>query len=197
MRRSSRRPATVAEVGYDTARPGQDGSFVSVQHHTMHMAMAARSQVVLRMVAPSSMLSPTAPLLTASAVAAFRARHTMVGQSLSPPMLAFCVTLALSNVGALPMESPVYDMCASRALPLGVCLGLLSASPSELTVEERLEMRLNLRPMLIAFTIGAIGTVAGSLLAFRMCYPVLLPRLASACASGLMCATYIGGSANF
>ena len=73
-----------------------------------------------------------------------------------------------------------------------VALGLLSAGGAQ---TERSAQRL--RPMLTAFLIGAAGTVLGSLLAFRLCHPMLLARPAAANAASLMCATYVGGSANF
>lgn len=142
----------------------------------------------------------TAPLLSASALSAFALRDTAAGQSISPPMLSFCIALGFSNVGLLPLAHPIYDICASRALPLAVSLGLLSASGAASAGESGGDGGGStgaLRPVLAAFGIGAVGTILGSLAAYRLCTASLLTRPAAACAAGLMGATYIGGSANF
>ena len=142
-----------------------------------------------------------APLLSASAIGAFALRDTPAGAAASPPMLAFTFALICSNLGLLPAVSPFYDACATTALPLSVALGLLAAAPTILdeTSPQADSTTTALRPMLLAFGIGAIGTLIGSLLAFALSVSSgLLPSTsAAATAAALMCATYIGGSANF
>ena len=144
-----------------------------------------------------------APLLSASAIGAFALRDTPAGAAASPPMLAFTFALICSNLGLLPAVSPFYDACATTALPLSVALGLLAAAAPTTILDETSPQADStttaLRPMLLAFGIGAIGTLIGSLLAFALSVSSgLLPSTsAAATAAALMCATYIGGSANF
>ena len=142
------------------------------------------------------MPSLTAPVLSSAALSGFALRNTAVGRALSPPMCSFSIALGLSNVGALPVASPFYDLCSSAVLPLSVALGLVAAGGASQTSTGGTSQgdTRPLKQMLIAFCIGALGTLAGALAAFRL---RLFSMDASACAAGLMCATYIGGSANF
>ena len=138
--------------------------------------------------------------LAFAAVAAYRLRDSTAGRTLTAPMLAFCFALALSNVGLLPAAHPLYDACATMVLPFSVALGLLSSAalqPAATARGGRTETP-ELRPMMLAFAIGAVGSVCGSLAAWTLCsrFRLLAPP-AAACAAGLMAATYVGGSANF
>jgi uncharacterized membrane protein len=113
-------------------------------------------------------------------------------------MLAFIFALLLSNAGFLPSAHPLYATCTQRLLPLSVSLGLLSAGGMHAAASPSEEAAPTLRPMLLAFTIGSIGTTIGAIAAYALSRrAALLSPPASACAAGLMCATYIGGSANF
>lgn len=107
------------------------------------------------------------------------------GQRLSGAVLAIGFTFVLSNLRIIPVEAPAYDVVWSFFVPLAIPLLLLSA-----------DMRRILReagPTLLGFVAGAVGTVLGTLVAYR-----LVPlgpeghKLA-----GIFCATYIGGSVNY
>ena len=80
-------------------------------------------------------------------------------------MLSFVLASALSNVGIIPATHPSYDVCA-RVLPLSVCFGLLAAS---MPAAEAADGGEGLTPMLLAFLIGATGTVVGCLVGFVLC----------------------------
>ena len=149
-----------------------------------------RAPAPLLMIAPAT---PAVPLAAATA-SAFLLRNFAVGQALTPPMCSFLAALAMSNTGVMAAAHPWYDGCASVALPLAVALSLLSA-PGE-GGNRPADGKL-LRPVLYAFVLGAVGTLLGALVAFRICFPSLLSQSAAATAAGLMSATYIGGSANF
>ena len=136
---------------------------------------------------------PGLPLAVAT-TSAFLLRDSAAGRALTPPMCSFLAALTMSNLGVMAATHPWYDACASVALPLAVALSLLSAAGEG---SDRPTDRALLRPVLCAFTLGAIGTLLGALVAFRVCYPSLLSSSAAATAAGLMSATYIGGSANF
>jgi uncharacterized membrane protein len=136
---------------------------------------------------------PPALSLAASTLSAYALKDSAVGRAISPPMLAFSAAMALSNGGAMPMSHPLFDRCSTVGLPLAVALGLLSAG-GDAAAETGEPSATVLRPVLIAFALGALGTILGSMVAFAVSR---LGRDAAATAAGLMCATYIGGSANF
>jgi len=138
------------------------------------------------------------PSLVAASLLAFQLRNTATGRAVSSPILAFTFALALSNVGLMPAAHAAYDLAATAALPLSVSLGLLSAGSPRAKMDADPVGGGDLRPMALAFAIGAAGTILGALAAFMLVVRTgQLPRPAAACAAGLMAATYIGGSANF
>lgn len=142
-------------------------------------------------------LGPPTPMLAAAA-SAFLLRDSALGRALSPSMLAFCLAFSLSNANLLPSVHPLYDWCATSALPFSVCLGLLSATDAGSDSITAAQSVAPFRPMLAAFAIGAIGSTIGALIAYILvCRSSLLAPSAAACTAALMCATYVGGSANF
>lgn len=170
------------------------------------LGVLAARELGLAMSLPLLSLGP-APLLSAAALAAFALRDTRAGRSVSPPMLAFSIAGSFGNLGWLPPVSPIYEACAHSALPLSVALGLLSAAAPTTCADAddaaagggmAADATPPLPPMLVAFTVGSIGTVLGAVTAFALsCRLQVLPRNAAAAAASLMCATYVGGSANF
>ena len=145
-------------------------------------------------VLPVKLSAPSAvgPLLTASAVAAVALQDSAIGRAVSPPMLSFAFALGLSNAGLLPTAHPLYVAVSSQVLPLAVALSLVSAAGGALEPAAAAGSAppgpSPLRPTLIAFALGALGTLIGSLVAYCVCSPRLLARPAAATAAGLMCA---------
>ena len=145
-------------------------------------------------VPPVKLLAPSAvgPLLTASAVAAVALQDSAIGRAVSSPMLSFAFALGLSNAGLLPTTHPLYVAVSSQVLPLAVALSLISAAGGALEPTAAADSAppgpSPLRPTLIAFALGALGTLIGSLVAYCACSPRLLARPAAATAAGLMCA---------
>ena len=169
---------------------------------------------------PLPALPASSTLLGASCCAGLL-RNTAVGQALSPQMLSFSLCLTLSNLGLMPATSPVYDLVARRLLPLSAALGLLAgarlegstgtsrlanrntaaaASGSSGTASSRtgsLTTSSHLPPMLLAFSVGAVGSVLGSCGSFAVARRCGWSATQAACAAACLCATYVGGSANF
>jgi len=112
--------------------------------------------------------------------------NTRVGRKLSGAILTMGFTFLLSNLGVIPAEGvPAYDMVWSRLVPLAIPLLLFRADLRRIVREAG--------PTLGAFALGAVGTVLGTVLAFRVI--PLGPegwQLAS-----IFSATYIGGSMNY
>jgi uncharacterized membrane protein len=120
-------------------------------------------------------------------VAAFGlwAEKTKWGARLSAAIIAILGTFVLSNLSIIPTSAPVYDVVWSYLVPLAIPLLLFQADLRKILRETG--------PTLIAFMMGATGTVLGTIIAFSV-----IPlgeegwKLA-----GIFCSTYIGGSINF
>lgn len=123
-------------------------------------------------------------LLTAAAVGLWADRQPW-GSRVSGAVVSILVTFVLTNTGIVPVAAPIYDQVWSIAVPLAIPLLLLRADLRRIARESG--------PMLLAFVIGAAGTVAG-VLVMRSLLP--LGEL-DAQLSAVFAATYIGGSMNF
>ncbi|MBZ0198554.1 MAG: DUF819 family protein [Ignavibacteriaceae bacterium] len=120
-------------------------------------------------------------------VAAFSlwAEKTKIGSKLSAVVIAILGTLVLSNLYIIPADAPSYGIVWSYLVPLAIPLLLFKADLRKIFKEAG--------PTLLAFTFGAIGTVAGTIIAFS-----LIPLGAEGWKlAAIFCSTYIGGSMNF
>lgn len=108
-----------------------------------------------------------------------------IGHRLSGVVMGILGGMLCSNMGILPFASPVYDFIWSQALPFGLVLLLLHADLRRIFRETR--------RLMLAFLIGAAGTVLGALTAYTAFSS--LPHVAEL--SGTFAASYIGGSINF
>lgn len=123
-------------------------------------------------------------LLTAAALGAWGER-TALGTRFSGTVLTLLTTFALSNVGIIPATAPVYDTIWTYLVPLAIPLLLFAADLRRILHEAG--------PTLMAFAMGALGTVIGALTAF---YLIPLGEHAWQLAA-IFSATYIGGSINY
>lgn len=138
----------------------------------------------------SSLLAPDSgfgifALLALIAGVSLRAETCAVGARISGVVIAILCGMLFSNLRILPFESPVYDFIWSHGLLFGLVILLLQA-----------DLRRILREtgrVLLAFCLGAIGTVLGALAAFMLFSET--PHAAEL--SGIFAASYIGGSINF
>ncbi len=125
-------------------------------------------------------------ILLGAAAFGFLAENTRLGSKLSGAILTMGVTFVLSNVGILPAaEVPAYDVVWGYLVPLAIPLLLFRADLRRILREAG--------PTLLAFVIGGVGTVIGTIVAFNIV--PLGPdgwKLAA-----IFSATYIGGSMNY
>jgi len=109
------------------------------------------------------------------------AEKTKWGSKLSAVIVTILTTFLFSNLSIIPTHAPSYNILWAYLVPIAIPLLLFKANMRRIIK--------GAGPTLIAFTIGAAGTV----LAFN-----LIPlgeegwKLA-----GIFCSTYIGGSMNF
>lgn len=107
------------------------------------------------------------------------------GAKISAAVMAIVFGFVLSNIGLLPETSVSYDFIWSYILPLSIPFFLFRAN--------LFEIYKSLGSMLLAFVLGAVGTVLGTLMATQL-VPLdgLGPKIAA-----VFSASYIGGSVNF
>lgn len=136
------------------------------------------------MIAPDDTWSLLAVLLVAAGVGLW-AERTRIGARISGAVIAIATTFALSNLGVIPVAAPLYDAVWGFLVPLAIPLLLFRADLRRIVREAG--------PTLVAFGCGAVGTLLGTALAFRI---VTLPAEGWKLA-GIFAATYIGGSMNY
>ena len=138
----------------------------------------------------SSLISPDHhwaiwTVLLAAAAFGVWAERTRWGARLSGAVLAIGFTFVLSNLRVIPVDAPAYNVVWSYFVPLAIPLLLLKADMKRVLRESG--------PTLFAFLAGAVGTVLGTLIAFKV---IPLGEEGYKLA-GIFCATYIGGSVNY
>ena len=131
---------------------------------------------------------PTLAILASCALAASVAeRRTTWGASISSPLLAMGLGMALATCGIVPPVSSQYDLVWTRLMPLAVALTLLGVNVRDAASKAG--------PVLRAFVVGAVGSVLGAVVAFAVVGAGMGEhawRLASC-----LCASYVGGSLNY
>ncbi len=108
-----------------------------------------------------------------------------IGRRISGVVMGILGGMLCSNLGLLPFASPVYDFIWAQVLPFGLVLLLLHADLRRIVRETG--------RLLLAFIIGATGTLLGALTAYGLF--ASFPQAAAL--SGMFAASYIGGSINF
>ena len=116
-------------------------------------------------------------------------RRSNIGKSLSAPIITMFMSLVLSNAFVLPFESTVYSNVINGVLvPLAIPLLLFDGDLKKIARDAG--------PVLRAFFVGAISTVAATVLSFRFIPMADLGsdgwKVAAALAS-----RHIGGAVNF
>lgn len=107
-------------------------------------------------------------------------------------LLVIVVTAVVANLGLLPTsaaQAPIYDGVFTIVAPLAIFLLLLNVNLREVIKAGG--------PMLLAFALGAAGTVAGVLLGMHLIDGAAVIGAPYRALGGMFTATYIGGSINF
>jgi len=113
------------------------------------------------------------------------AEKTRWGSRLSAAIVTILATFLLSNLSIIPTEAPSYDIVWTYLVPIAIPLLLFKANLRRIIKEAG--------PTLIAFAFGAVGTVLGTIIAFKL-VPLGVEGWKLA---GIFCSTYIGGSMNY
>lgn len=102
------------------------------------------------------------------------------------PVLALGIAMILSNGRVIPWNAPAYDVVDDYLVPMAIPLLLLRANVRRILRDSG--------SMLAAFHVAALGTLVGAALAGGL-FRGVVPRLPEV--TGIMAASYIGGSVNF
>lgn len=124
-------------------------------------------------------------ILFAAATFGMWAENTKIGSRLSAVVITILFTFVLSNLSIIPTDAPAYDMVWYYVVPLAIPLLLFKANLKKIIREAG--------PTLIAFLVGGIGTVIGTVIAFSI-IPLGTDGWKMA---AIFCSTYVGGSMNY
>jgi len=126
-------------------------------------------------------------LATCAAGAKLAEEKTKLGANISAPLLAMASAMLLATTGIIPSSSPALDLVWRALMPLAVALSLLGVNLRDAARTSG--------PALAAFAVGAIGSIAGTVVAFALVGASLGPDAwrVAAC----LCASYVGGSLNY
>ena len=127
-------------------------------------------------------------LATCAAVGTIAEERTSLGAVLSAPIVAMGLAMALASLAILPLESLAYDLVWSQLMPLGVAMSLLGAPLDRAAIARS-------GSVLLAALVGAVGSVAGTALAYWTLGGLLGPHAWKVAAC--MCSSYVGGTLNF
>lgn len=139
---------------------------------------------------PFSLISPQQEfalwaVLLLAALFGIWGEKTRWGSKVSGAVITMMTTLILSNLRIIPVNAPTYEVIWSYLVPLAIPLLLFNANLKKIVFEAG--------PIMLAYIIGAIGVVLGTLIA----YYIIHNLEASWQLAAVFCASYIGGSVNF
>lgn len=132
-------------------------------------------------------LSVAGVIAAATGIAFWVERRFGWGPKVGAALVAIVIGAALSNLGLVPAESPIYDGIFGPVTSLAIVWLLFGVNLRDLRAAGL--------PMLAAFGIAVAGTAAGAILATLLFAPHFGPEAWKL--SGAMTGTYSGGSLNF
>ena len=124
-------------------------------------------------------------ILLVAVLIGFWSQKTRLGARFSAAVITMLITFALSNLGVIPISSPVYSQIWNYLVPLAIPLLLFQTNFMQIVRESG--------ATLIAFAIGVVGIIAGTFVAY------LLVPLGDADwqLAGMFSANYIGETFNY
>ena len=128
---------------------------------------------------------------TTGALGLYAEENSKLGAALSSNVVTMVAALILANLGALPAASPVYGTVVKKLVPLAVAALLFAADLDRVRREGR--------KLLAPFLVAVLGTVLGTVVAWRL-VPLQrgIPALAArATMASALTARHIGGAMNY
>ncbi|KAG0556773.1 hypothetical protein KC19_11G078000 [Ceratodon purpureus] len=146
-----------------------------------------RARTTMSVIAPESGRMLFCALTACAAVGQVLESRTKLGAQISAPLLAMGSGVLLSACGVIPPAAAAYDLVLELGMPMAVAMSLLETDVARVFTDAGATLK--------AFWFGALGTVLGTLVAFKAVGSLLGPggwKVASS-----LCATYVGGSINY
>ena len=112
--------------------------------------------------------------------------HYEWASKISGPIIGLLAAATLSNVGIIPVESPVYDQVWDIVVPLAIPMLLFTCDLKQIWKESG--------RLLMIFLISSVGTILGALVGYAF-LGKMIPVLNHI--AGMMVGSYIGGGVNF
>ena len=112
--------------------------------------------------------------------------HYEWASKISGPIIGLLAAATLSNVGIIPVESPIYDQVWDIVVPLAIPMLLFTCDLKQIWKESG--------RLLMIFLISSVGTILGALVGYAF-LGKLIPVLNHI--AGMMVGSYIGGGVNF
>ena len=112
--------------------------------------------------------------------------HYEWASKISGPIIGLLAAATLSNIGIIPIESPVYDQVWDIVVPLAIPMLLFTCNLKQIWKESG--------RLLMIFLISTVGTVLGALVGYAF-LGKMIPVLNHI--AGMMVGSYIGGGVNF
>lgn len=110
-----------------------------------------------------------------------------IGRAISSPICTMAGGMLLCNLGLIPSAHPVYDTVMKFVVPLSIPVLLLDADIKKCISQTG--------SLLKAFIIGSIGSLLGSLVAYKVV--PMTSIIGSKKITAALCARHIGGAVNF
>ena len=125
-------------------------------------------------------------IIVIATVSIYLENHYEWASKISGPIIGLLAAATLSNVGIIPVESPVYDQVWDIVVPLAIPMLLFTCDLKQIWKESG--------RLLIIFLISSVGTILGALVGYAF-LGKLIPVLNHI--AGMMVGSYIGGGVNF
>lgn len=138
------------------------------------------------LVAPENLWPIIAVILAGAAACIYLEQNFRWAARVSGPVLAIVGAMLLSNTKVMPATSDAYDVVEDYLVPAAIPLLLFRANIIRILRESG--------SMFLCFNIATVGSVLGAFLAAFM-FRGSFPRVPEV--SGIMTASYVGGSVNF
>lgn len=125
-------------------------------------------------------------LLIITALSIYLEANYRWAQKVTGAIIGLVGAALLTNFKIIPMEAPVYDTIWTYVIPLSIPMLLFKSNMRRIVRESG--------RMLIIFSVGAVGTILGAIVATAILRNAIpeLPKIA-----GMMTGSYIGGGVNF
>ena len=162
-----------------------------VMGESAHPAPAAAAAAELTLAGPLEVRNVLALVLSCSAAGIWAENNTRIGSMVSGAMTTFALAMLLSGLGFLPSSPthPVYEMIWTHVIPLAIVQLLLSLDKNTIITAVHQSSG-----MLKAFALASVGTLLGSITAFKL-LAFAIPDAWQFAA--VFSATYVGGTMNF